>query len=312
MAFWDRSTSVYILKGRRTGGGNVALSADGRTLASECDSGLQLWRGLPKAPLVVRPGLQSGPLTFAPDGRLFLDGPTPGIYDPDSDTFIPFPPVPTGFRSHAPAPDGTFVLVTLMPGRAAPGGCRVERWPADRVGSGNPTWSAAVPRGNALRPAPLPDGRFVLAEYGRTAAAGEDEYVLTVRSADTGAVLSESRPSAWGPDRGFVAATGEWAAGVRDNLIKAWSLTDLSRPPVELTTGSRKMFTRCAFHPSGAYLAASSTDGTVKFFETGTLSLARTYDWKVGKVETVTFSGDGLLAAAGGEAGRIVVWDVDL
>src|SRR3954470_23916424 len=135
---------MYILKGRRTGGGIVALSEDGRTLAADSDSGLQLWRGLPNAPLVVRPGLQSGPLTFGPDGRLFLDGPTPGIYDLDHDALAPFPPVPTGFRSHAPATDGTFVLATLMPGRAAPGGCRVERWPTDRVGAGAPAWSAAV------------------------------------------------------------------------------------------------------------------------------------------------------------------------
>jgi WD40 repeat protein len=303
---------MYILKGRRTGGGNLALSADTRTLAAESDSGLQLWRGLPNAKLVVRPGLQSGPMTFLPDGRLFLDGPTAGIYDLDSDTLTPFPPVPTGFRSHTAAPDGTFVLATVMPGRTVPDGCRVERWPADRVGIGTSTWSAAVPRGNALRPAPIPDGRFVLAEYGRTATAGDYEYILTVRSSDTGAVLSESLPSAWGPDRGLVVATVAWAAGVRDNLIKVWSLTDLTRPPVELTTGSRKMFTRCAFHPSGEYLAASSTDGTVKFFEAGTWKLARTYEWKVGKMETVTFSGDGCLAAAGGEAGRIVVWDVDL
>jgi WD40 repeat protein len=90
------------------------------------------------------------------------------------------------------------------------------------------------------------------------------------------------------------------------------TLADLSTPPAQLTTGSQKGFTCLAFHPTGQYLAATSTDGTVKLFETETWALARTYEWGVGKVQSLALSRDGLLAAAGGEAGKIVVWDVDL
>ncbi|WP_162672831.1 hypothetical protein [Gemmata massiliana] len=64
--------------------------------------------------------------------------------------------------------------------------------------------------------------------------------------------------------------------------------------------------------PSGKYLAATSNDATVKVYDTTTWELSRTFTWNIGRMRSIAFSPDGALAAAGGDAGKVVVWDVDL
>lgn len=74
---------------------------------------------------------------------------------------------------------------------------------------------------------------------------------------------------------------------------------------------TRQHFTGIAVHPSGRFLAATSNDTTVKLYDTTTWQLARTYSWNIGRLRSIAFSPDGLLAAAGSDTGRIVVWDVE-
>jgi hypothetical protein len=40
--------------------------------------------------------------------------------------------------------------------------------------------------------------------------------------------------------------------------------------------------------------------------------VVQVFDWDVGRLRSTAFSPDGMLAAAGGDAGKIVLWDVDL
>jgi len=75
---------------------------------------------------------------------------------------------------------------------------------------------------------------------------------------------------------------------------------------------NRQGFTGIAFHPSGRYLAATSNDKTVKLFDSGSWQLAKTYTWGIGKLRSIAFSPDGMLAAAGSDTGKVVVWDLDL
>jgi WD40 repeat protein len=59
-------------------------------------------------------------------------------------------------------------------------------------------------------------------------------------------------------------------------------------------------------------LAATSNDATVKLYDAATWKMVRAFDWDVGRLRSIAFSPDGMLPAAGGDKGKIVVWDVDL
>jgi WD40 repeat protein len=73
----------------------------------------------------------------------------------------------------------------------------------------------------------------------------------------------------------------------------------------------RLHFTGLAFHPSGQYLATTSNDALVRVYDPATRQLRQTLTWAIGKLKCVAFSPDGSLAAAGGDGGRVVVWDFD-
>jgi WD40 repeat protein len=94
--------------------------------------------------------------------------------------------------------------------------------------------------------------------------------------------------------------------------ITVYRVDDLKAKPIRLTAKSRRHYTDLAFHPSGEFMAATSNDTTVTFFDTRTFAEMRTYTWKIGRLRSVAFSPDGALAAVGSDKGQVVVWDVDL
>ena len=98
-----------------------------------------------------------------------------------------------------------------------------------------------------------------------------------------------------------------------DHTVEAGVLAadDLGAGPATFRNDNRKEFTGLAFHPSGRYLAATSNDATVKLYDTTTWALAQAFNWDIGRLRSVSFSPNGMLAAAGGDKGKIVIWDVD-
>jgi WD40 repeat protein len=95
--------------------------------------------------------------------------------------------------------------------------------------------------------------------------------------------------------------------------LHLWDGCDLTRNRRTVAGNRRtKHFTDLAFHTSGKFLAATSNDQTVKLFDTMTWEVARTFTWDIGRMRSVAFSPDGTLAAAGGDTGQVVVWDVDV
>ena len=100
-------------------------------------------------------------------------------------------------------------------------------------------------------------------------------------------------------------------------LVRSYSRTVKAFDPAtgravgELVHPRRSYVTGLAVHPGGKAIATCRNDGTVWLWEPATLQPIRTFDWKLGKLVSVAFSPDGLLAAAGTEDGQVVVWDLD-
>jgi WD40 repeat protein len=105
---------------------------------------------------------------------------------------------------------------------------------------------------------------------------------------------------------------GRYLAGVLGARLVVWA-ADTGKPVAELEAGGTRLFRGPRFHPSGRFLAAggANLEGGVYCWGVGTWTELVGYRWPVGPVACLNFGPDGTLAAAGGERGRITVWDVD-
>jgi WD40 repeat protein len=109
---------------------------------------------------------------------------------------------------------------------------------------------------------------------------------------------------------GFAARPdgSEVVASKQSNLV-VW------RPgekPRKVRAGTKSFFRGVAYHPSGEYLLAANNDASVRVFDTDSWTVVKQYQWGIGQLSAVAVSPDGSLAAAGGEKGQVVVWDLDL
>ena len=65
-----------------------------------------------------------------------------------------------------------------------------------------------------------------------------------------------------------------------------------------------------AVSPDGRALATAAGN-VAQFWDTTDGRPLRTWDWGVGPLQAIAVAPNGLTAAAGGDRGRVVVWDVD-
>jgi WD40 repeat protein len=158
------------------------------------------------------------------------------------------------------------------------------------------------------RPFITGDGRVIVEEWGHPGCANQ---CLIVRNSRTGQRLAEVPSNLGWSDDLVVSTDRRLIASCNCYFLSVHRTDDLWWGPVELRNDTKKHFTGLAFHPSGRYLAATSNDGTVKFYDTTTWKMVQAFNWEVGRLRSLAFSPDGMLAAAGGDKGKIVVWDVD-
>jgi WD40 repeat protein len=308
---------MFVLQGAKEKVESLQFSPDGRTLAAPCADGVQLWHdpaGGPPETRILYPAVRA--VRFTPDGRKLLLArlSDASLHDlPSGQTAaVSLPVVPESNLWEAACdltPDGRHLLFALTSPFGRPPGwlcCLPLKDP------GKPVWSLVQSR--RVFPPPLPlagGGRFVLFEW-RSEGGYDYGMVYVTRETRTGDVVSEVPTvreeyldAVQSADRRLVAArNGVWAAVYRTD--------DFAAGPVVLRNDNRKKFTGLAFHPSGRYLAATSNDATVKLYDTATWAVAAAYDWRIGRLRSVCFSPDGMRAAAGGDKGQIVVWDVDV
>jgi WD40 repeat protein len=124
--------------------------------------------------------------------------------------------------------------------------------------------------------------------------------------------LAELRPNGVG---GRVNRLGFGDAGRKMLAVASDSLAVWHVDQMELLLHQRSPealpFHDAAFSPDGRVVVVACGDGSVRFLDAEAWDELRRYDWGIGPVRSVAFSPDGLLCAAGGEKGQVVVWDVD-
>jgi WD40 repeat protein len=132
---------------------------------------------------------------------------------------------------------------------------------------------------------------------------------LVARSALTGKVQFETPgPTTW--LAGLAAPSdGSLVVGFNASSLYAWRPGEKVE---KVRTGTRTHYRRVAFHPDGRHLLAGNNDTTARLIDTHTWEVVRQYTWDIGSLNAVAISPDGALAAAGGQKGRVVVWDLDL
>ena len=147
----------------------------------------------------------------------------------------------------------------------------------------------------------LPDGkRMVWVEEGiRTGTPGKSNEGEPATKKCLG-----SRPQI-SPDGRYLALLGYSSMYLHD-------LSALGKPRQIKSSSNFGDFRSLAFHPDGKTVAMIHGGPTlVKVYDLPRLRLRHKYQWKVGPLNSVAYSPDGLLGAAASQEGKVVVWDVE-
>ena len=66
-----------------------------------------------------------------------------------------------------------------------------------------------------------------------------------------------------------------------------------------------------AFTPDGGSLLSAGWDGSVRWRDVRSGAERAAYRWGIGRLLALAVAPDGMTADAGGEDGRVVIWDLD-
>lgn len=305
---------VRVLKAAEGEVLDVAFSPDGRAVAAAVRyHGVFLWNLEAAVPAPVRLAAEEGDfqggLHFSASGRAvsWLADCARRVYDRDTrettaHSFV-VTRLTTGLVQNS---DGTRAVSQ----HGFPDFCLTGWRAAD--GEWVPTWNVSTAELAVERPTFSPDGRL-LALLVRSAVGkplASNPLRVEVRDAGTAALLGTgeypynyAEPLRFSPD-------GRQLVGLNDMTLLVWRVPELGGPRL-VRNDTRKQFTALAYHPGGRHLYATSNDETVHVFDALTWGRTGRFTWQLGRLKSVAASPDGTLAAAGGDKGDVVIWDVD-
>jgi WD40 repeat protein len=146
---------------------------------------------------------------------------------------------------------------------------------------------------------------------GRSLAVGTDTGGIFLWDLTSEHLLWRLRMSAAALRLAFTS-DGQLLAATEGTKVRVWELA--TGQAVSTLRGHGKRVTSLAFAPGGGrmpLLMTGSEDGTVRFWDAAAGRERAAFRWPVGKVRAVAFAPDGLTAAAAGDNGDIVIWDVE-
>jgi WD40 repeat protein len=307
---------VRLLKGADTEVRDLAFSPDGRAIAAGFDDyhGVYLWNLEGATPVPVRlsadGGYSRGGLLFSSDNRslwwLRIDGRRAYNRDTREYTNQSFAIAGVTHGAFASA-DGSRVVSQ----HGLPDYCLIG-WQFTDIGWAR-TWTVSIADLQVEKLTVSDDGRL-LAMTARS-ALGEHKLDyprrVEVWNGLTGKFVSSGDyPYNYAPILLF-SPEAEQLVGMNDMTLLVWPVEGLGAPRL-VRNDTRKDFTSIAFDPTGRRLYATSNDTTVQVFDTESWERVNRFTWQVGRLKAVAVSPDGMLAAAGGDKGDIVIWDVDV
>jgi WD40 repeat protein len=137
----------------------------------------------------------------------------------------------------------------------------------------------------------------------------EYDYVVRLREMPSGRVV-KTIPG-WQQGVRFLAFSpdGSTLVGTAGPRLRVWDLAHDRE--IALHKRGTKHFQGLAFTASGRQLLTVSNDETVRVWNAHSWAEVTTIHWTIGALINLAVSADGLRAAAGSDAGKVVVWDLE-
>lgn len=288
----------------------LTFSPEGDILIAAGPGGLFIYRGMPTPVLSQRKGHRA---IFIPGTQKVLIVDTPGtLWDLTTDTEkeVPFGPgyVPMGTAT----PDGRFVIFARIEDTGGPRRSVLFARSTKDLTNETPLWEVQLDRAVLGAPLITPDSsRCIVAEEDSYLEEDGDPNGLREYEVQTGQLLRSWEPSQPDFGRWLLSPDGRQLVVAEVGRLRVFALDS---PEEEITVVKNRGWSSApsiSFHPSGKWVAAWHNGPTIKLFNTETWKPEVTLNWKIGKTQAVAFSENGLLGAAGGHRGKIVVWDFD-
>jgi WD40 repeat protein len=292
---WDLGTRqpVAAWKGHRTYAHAVAFTADGRLLAS-AGGDLFLRDPVSGVAAVARPeaGKPTAGLALAPDGRLLI---TVGRRLGGANTAIAgdvkFWDAAGAALALGNDPPRRKGAVVILPANSERGEAALAGlMDSERLGA----WSIALDPAGALLAVGTDGGGVLLWDVPGVRRLGMLKTTAAVRAL-------------------AFSGDGRLLAAAEASRVQVWDVQ--SGLSLAVLKGHEKQVWSVAFLPGAkgeqATLVSGSQDGTVRLWTVNPARPGNVFRWPLGAVRAVAVAPNGMTAAAGGENGSVVVWDLD-
>ncbi|MCI0742789.1 MAG: WD40 repeat domain-containing protein [Gemmataceae bacterium] len=155
------------------------------------------------------------------------------------------------------------------------------------------------------------DGKSVAAAESRAGGVGIEPFVV-LRHGTSGKVIADIGKSATSFDtRLAMAPDGQTMYAWDNRLLERWDVK-AGRRTHNVPAPGRGHFQGLAVHPTGRVVITVSSDGQARYWDPPSLSLIRAIKCAAGKLHSLALDRDGTMAAAGGDKGQVVLWDVEV